>query len=327
MRKINDAVSWDTKSTAELPTLTRWMYGACKPLIAMHEFACKRDLAGQMDSFKVRAPRAGIHLHMLDGKGTGGLLPVVLLPGLTGSAASYSACIKKLLPHTQRLVAIDPPNHGESDALVDPQGDCRARFVDAVEDVLAATLPTSPYLLLGHSLGGWLAMELGRRNPAQCRGMVLIGTDGAPWQQAPLEQLKQTVRRPDFASIREVASTIWPQTPVAAILQAPFVGAQFAQERLLPLIGGGLIAPSLSSRELSELASLQGAITLIWGQHEKFGGTAARDYLMGNLPAGTVLSQPDANHGAILEATDAIMAAILAGLGRRSGSAKPNHGE
>ncbi len=53
------------ESKSDLPVSTRLTYAACKPLIAMHELACKKSLDGQLDSFQVHAPNAGLSLHAL----------------------------------------------------------------------------------------------------------------------------------------------------------------------------------------------------------------------------------------------------------------------
>ena len=100
--------------------------------------------------------------------------PVLLLHGLGGAAVNWTL-LAPLLARGHRVVAPDLPGHGRSGKL-DGVGDLRpfAEFVAAAagrEDAL-------PAAVVGHSLGGVVALRLAADRPELVRGLVLVETAG-----------------------------------------------------------------------------------------------------------------------------------------------------
>jgi len=71
-----------------------------------------------------------------------------------------------------RMVALDLPGHGESDPA---PGASVENYAAAVADFLSA-LESGPALIVGHSLGGSIAIALAARRPDLVRGLVLIAS-------------------------------------------------------------------------------------------------------------------------------------------------------
>src|SRR5438128_7371377 len=71
-----------------------------------------------------------------------------------------------------RMVALDLPGHGESDPA--PAASVEAHAA-AVADFLCA-LERGPSVVIGHSLGGSIAIALAARRPDLVRGLVLIAS-------------------------------------------------------------------------------------------------------------------------------------------------------
>jgi len=71
-----------------------------------------------------------------------------------------------------RMIAIDLPGHGESDLIPPATVEEHAAIVG---DVLVA-LDCGPAVVIGHSLGGSIAIALAARRPALVRGLVLIAS-------------------------------------------------------------------------------------------------------------------------------------------------------
>ena len=71
-----------------------------------------------------------------------------------------------------RVIAVDLPGHGESSA---PPGSSIDDYAAAVAD-FARTLGCGPIVVVGHSLGGSIAIALAARQPALIRGLVLIAS-------------------------------------------------------------------------------------------------------------------------------------------------------
>src|SRR3954454_13011822 len=93
---------------------------------------------------------------------------VVFVHGLFGQGKNWTT-IAKGLADGHRVTLVDLPNHGHS-----PWTD-RVHYVDMVE-MLAAELEElgEPVTLVGHSMGGKVAMQLALRRPELLRALVVV---------------------------------------------------------------------------------------------------------------------------------------------------------
>jgi pimeloyl-ACP methyl ester carboxylesterase len=91
-----------------------------------------------------------------------------------GSGMSARSWVNQLHGHpaTLRMIAVDLPGHGESDPT--PAASVE-EYAAVVGDVLAA-LECGPVVVVGHSLGGSIAIALAAQRPALVRGLVLIAS-------------------------------------------------------------------------------------------------------------------------------------------------------
>lgn len=83
-----------------------------------------------------------------------------------------------LLDDRFTVVAIDLLGHGQSPVPEDPAEYTRDRALDDIDDVLSELLADvqTPAVLVGHSLGGYLALAFAATRPDATRGIVVINT-------------------------------------------------------------------------------------------------------------------------------------------------------
>ncbi len=95
--------------------------------------------------------------------------PLIFLHG-TGCDALDWMPVTDGLPHNQRFIALDFRGHGQSTVPTQP-----FTLTDLAEDVLhlADHLNLQALVIVGHSLGGMVAMEIARRSP-RVVGLVLL---------------------------------------------------------------------------------------------------------------------------------------------------------
>jgi pimeloyl-ACP methyl ester carboxylesterase len=101
-------------------------------------------------------------------------VPVALVHGLGGAACNWTALVG-WLGGRHPIVVPELPGHGGSDPLaatasLDP-------FADRVLNVLEQEGP-APAIVVGHSLGGLVALRMARRRPDRVLGVVLAGAAG-----------------------------------------------------------------------------------------------------------------------------------------------------
>jgi pimeloyl-ACP methyl ester carboxylesterase len=104
-----------------------------------------------------------------ESKGNGS--PLVLVHGSMGSHRSWD--LQRQLSKAHRVILVDLPGHGQSDSLDEPI------TVKLLADYMAASikgLGVGPAVLVGHSLGGAICIQLALDSPALVRALVLVGT-------------------------------------------------------------------------------------------------------------------------------------------------------
>jgi pimeloyl-ACP methyl ester carboxylesterase len=100
--------------------------------------------------------------------------PIVFLHGLGTSAQTWSACAE-LLADRYTTVAVDLPGHGASPCPDDdPDAFTRDATLTDLDEVLTSL--DDPAVLVGHSLGGYLALAHAATRPNVARGVVVLNT-------------------------------------------------------------------------------------------------------------------------------------------------------
>ena len=106
--------------------------------------------------------------------------PMVLLHGQGFSRRSWDPVIDALSDHHD-VIAVDLPGHGDSPRQPDGRGSAPRDLAVAVTELLDELGLDRPHVV-GHSSGGWVALELGRLHRA---GTVTGLAPAGLWRSAP----------------------------------------------------------------------------------------------------------------------------------------------
>jgi pimeloyl-ACP methyl ester carboxylesterase len=125
-----------------------------------------------MNSTRIRGPAGSLHI---DDGGRGGELPLVLLHSAAGNTAQWSAQLQHLRPN-RRVVALDLRGHGRSE----PPSSGDYSFAAMAGDVAAVadTLKLDRFVLVGHSMGGGVALTYAAAHPERVAGLILLDPVG-----------------------------------------------------------------------------------------------------------------------------------------------------
>jgi pimeloyl-ACP methyl ester carboxylesterase len=103
--------------------------------------------------------------------GTG--TPVILIHGLAASLHDWNDLIPDLSTNGYASYALDLLGHGDS-----PKLDSRAYQMDWIFEHFSSWMKslhlTEPAILIGHSMGGYVALEYARRVSAWTKGLILV---------------------------------------------------------------------------------------------------------------------------------------------------------
>ena len=123
--------------------------------------------------------------------------PVIMIHGFAASLHDWDELIPELTGSGYASYALDLLGHGDS-----PKPDSRAYHMDWLFEHFLTWMKslrlTQPAILIGHSLGGYIALEYARRVSAWTRGLVLVNPLYSLRQLPPL--LRRTYHRPQLNS-------------------------------------------------------------------------------------------------------------------------------
>lgn len=100
--------------------------------------------------------------------------PLLLLHGIGNSAQTWAAVLDRLA-RSHTVIAPDLLGHGSSDK---PRGDYSiAGYANGMRDLLSV-LDIERATVVGHSLGGGIALQFAYQFPERCERLVLVGSGG-----------------------------------------------------------------------------------------------------------------------------------------------------
>jgi pimeloyl-ACP methyl ester carboxylesterase len=146
--------------------------------------------------------------HQRTGSGT---RPLVLLHGFLGSARNLATLARGLAERRRDVdvLAFDLPGHGASPPLP-PAPDSATLASDVLTSARALGL-SAPLTLIGHSLGGRVALRAAALEPAMISGVVLLDIAPGPLDTGDATErvLAALLRAPDtFAGRREARTSL-----------------------------------------------------------------------------------------------------------------------
>jgi len=106
--------------------------------------------------------------------------PLLFIHGAGGAHSNWLALIKQLQP--QRCMALDLPGHGLS---FGDGCDTIEEYASLAKDFVAAFLPDTKTIAVGHSMGGLVAACLASQSPEITAALILVSSGFAPPTAVP----------------------------------------------------------------------------------------------------------------------------------------------
>ncbi len=200
VRDVRNGAEPDAELTADIPTWGRvagdlrggmqaYRAGRLAVRRNLHlgvGFLAATNSSEEPDRLKFRAVKTECGTVSTFESGSGSATPIVMIHGLGATKAEFLPTVPALAPGF-RTIAIDLPGFGDSDKPFPAPYNARffARWVEALLDALEL----DRVHLVGHSMGGRVALEVGMRYPDRVDRMVLMTPSmawlaGRPWAPA-----------------------------------------------------------------------------------------------------------------------------------------------
>jgi pimeloyl-ACP methyl ester carboxylesterase len=236
---------------------------------------------------------AGIPVHFYRlGDGPG--VPIVLIHGIADNALTW-AFVLHGLAKIGPVYAVDLAGFGLSGY---PRGRRYATISEhvAVVRALIDEVIGRPALLVGNSLGGWIAARLALDAPDSACGIVMIDPGGAMLGGRPSwEPFVQTVAVPDLRAVRLVFRQMFGRTPIVLPL---YLGQRGFQTLFLrdPVTNFVAAASEDEFFRPEDLAGIQVPCALVWGEADRFLPAGSFEFFRDNLPAPALLTLRGCGH-------------------------------
>ena len=242
---------------------------------------------------------------------------LVLVHGAGTSGAIWRRTMPALAQR-RRVVAPDLPGYGGSP----PAGPGFA--LEEVTDRVAAGLEearvASPYDLVGHSMGGAIAILLAARHPERVRRLVLVAPAGLAALPRAAASLLGAVAAPFAVARRTLATPLAGSALVRRLALAGVardgarVPAEHARAVLASSAGATRIGPGLASAATADLraalAGVRAPLGLVWGEHDAVIPPRRIDVIRRDRPDVQLRIVPDTAHAPMLERPEAFCAAL-----------------
>lgn len=201
---------------------------------------------------------------------------LLFLHGLGDQAGTW-AKVAPAFVDRHRVTLADLPGHGESEPRVGPLA--MATIVAGAERLLAEAAPDGPVIVVGNSLGAWVAALLAERRPQQVARLVLV--NGGPLRGHERDVTLQPRTRREAATLVDRLRD--PSAPLTPGFVLDDIVRQAASGPIARLAGDlpGLEAHLLDGR----LGAVTTPVELLWGASDRVVPLDYAERLRSELPA------------------------------------------
>jgi len=241
---------------------------------------------------------------------------LVLIHGIATDRRIWEL-VTPTLAASRRVVTLDLPGFGQS-APVGDDFDLE-RVAQRIARGLAGRGLQGPFDLVGHSLGGGVAITLAALRPRLVRRLILVAPAGLRPFPAPISRLLASSADAALAARRKAASltdVAWGRRLLLAMTAAD--GAALAPTLARQMIEASesakRTAPALAAITAADLrptlASTGAPLGVIWGEADRTVPIRALEEILGARPDASIVRIEEAGHVPMIERPDAFVEAL-----------------
>ena len=252
--------------------------------------------------------------------------PVIMIHGLAASLHDWNDLVPELSANGYASYALDLLGHGES-----PKPESRAYQMDWIFEHFAHWLGslqlTEPAILIGHSMGGYVALEYARRLPEWTRGLILVNPFYSRSQLPPI--LRSTYNHSNWSGLVVGRTPEWLFrffVDLSSVAMGHSVGALHSlpekiraqtaldYKRTAP---GVYHIPNAMSDMTEYLPEIDVPALVVWGDRDQTLDTSSFPYLVNSLPRarGEILRAGHVPHQSHVTAFNQLVMGFLRELG------------
>jgi pimeloyl-ACP methyl ester carboxylesterase len=228
--------------------------------------------------------------------------PLVFIHGAGGSSVTWLGALRRL-GRARRCLAPDLPGHGQSGPLPGGTAAVSMEAYRAFVDAFCGALDVPRAVLVGHSMGGAVAIEMALGSPHRVAGLVLIATAARlPVSPAVFAAIDQ-----HFARFPEMmaATGFSPSTPRDLALRLARAGVQAPQD----VVRADFVACNAwDARE--RIPAIQAPTLVMIGEDDLLAPAKYGRYLADRIPGARLAAFPQTGHMVHLERATLVVESI-----------------
>ena len=233
---------------------------------------------------------------------------IILLHGFCGSSKYWSS-LTPLLSEQYRVIVPDLRGHGKSDAPVGAY--TIEQMADDILD-LANTLELSKFVLLGHSLGGYITLSFAQRYADRLHGFGLIHSTGYPDTEEGKQKRVATVQSLQAGGIVPMVDKLIPKLFATSHIDEHVKQVSKAKEigYLTPPQGAAGAALAMRERPDRTAVLAATALPLLLIAGEQDGIVTSDKTFTVNGPNVTQVTLTDVGHMSMMESPERLADAV-----------------
>lgn len=277
------------------------------PILSQHLLALAIGVAAPVPTHPLawRTLSNGVTIRYLD-EGDPRGTPIVLLHGYSDSWQSFSRVLP-LIPDRFRVIAVDLRGHGGSDRPASGYG-----IGDMADDVvrLMADLELERAVMVGHSMGSFVAREVVRRAPRRFDRLVLVGSAANVINEGT-QQLFEVIHTFDDHVPPEFISEFQRSTFARPLPDAFVADVIAASSSVPPRVWREAAHGMMMWNDQRRLPQLRLPTLLVWGEKDQVFGRADQEALLDAIPGSRLVAYQDTGHAPHWEVPEAFINDLL----------------
>ena len=234
-------------------------------------------------------------------RGSAAAPPMLLLHGLGDSLAGWAG-VAGTLAERYQVHLLDLPGHGMSPRPSD------WRLGTLANAVAHYARPLTDPVLVGHSLGGWIALRVALSSAVRPKAIALVNPGGAALSREHWAPFRQLVSARDAAGAARYLERAFHRPPLALRLLPGQVIGMMSAECCQGILDGLEESDFLRAADLASIAS---PLRLIWGAQDRLLPEGTLDFFRAALPRAEVVVLEGAGHLPHIETPRALARALL----------------
>lgn len=216
-------------------------------------------------------------------------LPVLLIHGIADSALTW-AFVLRGVAGVGPVYALDLPGHGLSGHPPERRYATIAEQTAVVRAFIREEIGR-PAILVGNSMGGWIAARLALQAPELARGIVLLDPGGALLEgRASWDPFVNTVSVPDLRAVRAIYRQMFGRVPLSLYVAQHSFRDLFTRESVRAFVQAAVAAADADDIATagffmpSDLQRIAVPTVLVWGDRDTFLPAGSFEFFRDNLP-------------------------------------------